>query len=466
MKEEINNIQSIESQEKSSSSNHARERVAWTKKKTISISSGDAYKLLDKKCTPVVGEDLIGRKTFDVQFPQISARKPEEKHQARKAAERIWGKYLKNAVSSGILTSEQANKISLEVFPTLRFQGKKGVLLKTPKIGKDNPEKPGKKDQLSPSRQRAQLTPSAKVAKAPKTSQRKARLLVVGSTVMLASSACVVPSIFKSAVSKNIKPAAEQIPEITKTPFSPVETYAPGQSPGEVLEVAMPLKTPTPETTPFPLPEGQINPNFSIGPISLERPFKLVVPLETSKLAGYGSYLSYDVDPLTNFEKTWPPYLVRVFNDYANHPTAAFVVRSDLPLHNIIYGHSFSNFGKPLLLDWTRRVYESPDRLIGKSVFVEQFISGNTVKVRLEFVNAIHIDDRLFNEADGYYENINEPMFIRTDVLGLPDNARKEQQISFVTCLETLPGQKRDSSRRFTDNRVVLTAELREVIEE
>ena len=230
----------------------------------------------------------------------------------------------------------------------------------------------------------------------------------------------------------------------------------------QTVEIEKPEETPTPEIASYPLPEDQINPNFSIGPISLEKPFKLIVPKTTSKLAGYGKVLSYDIDPLVVFEDIPPRNTLAVFKDYVNHPKTALIIRSEIPYHNVIYGHSFSNFKKPLLLDWTRRIYRSPEEVIGKSIYIEQITKEKTIKLRLEFIHATNVDDRLFNTASGYYEDDNEPMFIRLDMLGLPNYARMPQQITLVACLETLPGQKLTGSRRYTDNRVVLTAELKQ----
>jgi hypothetical protein len=166
------------------------ERMAFqteTREK-LSDSENARYKILDGNSVAIVGEDEVGRKVFDIQFPHVSANTAEEFVETNKAAEKIWDKELRNAVRTELLTPDQAKRAKLEGGAHVSFQNQAKEAfgrIKREDIASGEGKVIDKR--ISP--------PPAKVWKTPRRAVSGARLLTVGGIVMTAASACVVPEV-------------------------------------------------------------------------------------------------------------------------------------------------------------------------------------------------------------------------------------------------------------------------------
>lgn len=209
-------------------------------------------------------------------------------------------------------------------------------------------------------------------------------------------------------------------------------------------------------------PEGQVNPNFMLGPVSLERDFTILVPQELLNLAGLNAnqagVYNLEVDPV--LEKSIPRELLDTFRDYRGRPNLAAAFRTEIERNNVIMAHDFDADGKPLPFEWirllTQRFKDNPEQIIGAQFLVSQEQAGRTVWTVLEIISFKEVNTQTFLDADGYYAQNPDPMFYRLDMLGLNDDQRQPGQIQLVSC----SGDLNPNDPNKYSNRVILTAQI------
>lgn len=222
-----------------------------------------------------------------------------------------------------------------------------------------------------------------------------------------------------------------------------------------VTPTPKPTETPRPTETPTPvdpLVEELKNPDFRVGPISLEDDFTIIFPEEVAKLAGFESELRFNlrVRPVfENTEKDIPQDVYDEFADYNNNPDMAIVYRTDRPRNNFVVAHDVTDdAGNPLPLEVIRRLSNlSPDEAKKAYYYIEQDQDGKVVRVRMDYVDMLVKEELDLRSSMANYSGTDLPVIYWTDSpsLEMRSDARQEDILTLVTCTGELNPE--DSSR-------------------
>lgn len=160
--------------------------VEWAKKPTFPVYDHgrirkDLYSTLFQHSVAVVGEDLAGRKTMDIQFPQLAPiEDAADLLRVQRIGQKIQERWLNGAIRSGLLNEGEADRIREEQGAHLRFQP-----------GRRTPSPASKTNMIG-----IDATPIALASSAAFLRNRwaKATVILVGATAMVLETACTVPA--------------------------------------------------------------------------------------------------------------------------------------------------------------------------------------------------------------------------------------------------------------------------------
>ena len=189
------------------------------------------------------------------------------------------------------------------------------------------------------------------------------------------------------------------------------------------------------------LPKEQTNSYFMIGNNSIEEEGEIILNENLSKFIGEKGTYKFPVEPYPIYGKTLPQEFIDMFSNPKKYPYLVGIFGTDYLNHIVILGHTieYQNYDiHPY--NWLKKAYEEGGP---SSLNKESFYFAEKDLAKLTIVDARELNGDIFDNSLEYREEDSKPLFFRLDQteangkkrgLGLPDYARKENQVTFIVC--------------------------------
>lgn len=226
----------------------------------------------------------------------------------------------------------------------------------------------------------------------------------------------------------------------------------PSQTPEVVTANTLTAPTETPNPTPTEIFVNPKSPEaFYLQGVDFNRPHKIILPIETSEILGFGAdEISHEDKPILSTEKVWTKEELDIMESAGidnSNGNPFILVQSDLKGKILFFmAHSYqrSSIGEKVRLAGRflikNKTKAKADLLLGKPWNV-QFNDDptNILEGKIAMVENIPVD--LFEDTWAQYSiKPNDPKFGRTDARGIPDTIRNDKRkgvfyIAYVSCI-------------------------------